>query len=70
MTDDRPARSTARTFAGILVLAILLNVLVRVVGLLEIDLPSFETLKNAVILGFLLFVVIGKTREERRRERA
>jgi hypothetical protein len=70
MTDDRPARSTARTFAGILVLAILLNVLVRVVGLLEIDLPSFETLKNAVILSFLLFVVIGKTREERRRERA
>jgi hypothetical protein len=79
MTDDRPARSTARTVAGIVALVILLNLLVRVVGLPEIDLPSvsppmwlqaFLKLKNAAILGLVLLVVIGKVREERRRESA
>jgi hypothetical protein len=74
MTDDRPARSPARTVAGAVVLAILLNMLLRVVPLPAIDLPSVAlpgwaqamlTLKHTLLMGFVLLIVIGKSRGQR-----
>ena len=79
MTDnDRSAHAAAKGVAGFLLAVILINVLLRVVPLPDVDLPSLRDVpdwlgvvlkvKNVILIGIVIAVIVAAVVEDNRRK--